>query len=333
MKTTLTLLSLLTCGAAFAQPTLTAADITPPFGPSPIIYGTDYIAPGPATANFTFNPGPIVLGTGAQSQYLAPSSTPYGSTFPTATHSSTALTNPLLYSYQLINSSGLYLLGIGNPSYTTVYTNSERIIAVPLSYTNTWTDDWTSTTNYGGTVVVRSATTTGTYNGHGTLVLPWGSFNVMRIEIHEVFSDVSDGIEFASGETTTVTYYSIGQAAALLTSSVVEIPALGPPSYTTSVLDPNAAGILEHGALGLGFTLYPNPTKGATTIRLSADLTGKVRVSVLDLVGREVRQLVVNANGLAQDITLDLSGLPASMYHVQLLAADGRRGSMPLVVE
>ncbi len=333
MKTTLTLLSLLTCGAAFAQPTLTATDITPPLGPSPIIYGTDYITPGPATANFTFNTGPITLGSGAQSQYVVPSSTPYFSSFPTATHSSTALTNPSLYSYQLINNTGLYLLGLGNPAYTTVYTNSERIIALPLSYTNTWTDDWTSTTDYGGTVVVRTATTTGAYNGHGTLVLPWGSFNVLRLEIHEVFTDVSEGIEFAAGEITTVTYYQPGQSGALLTSSIVDIPVLGAPTTSTSVLDPNAAGILDNGALELGFALFPNPTSGATIIRTGADLTGKVRVSVLDLVGREVRQLVVNANGLAQDITVDLSGLPASIYHVQLLTADGRRGSMPLVVE
>ena len=335
MKRTFTPVLLLSFGVLGAQPTLTVADVMPDMGPTPAIYGVDHVAPGPATANFVFNTGALTLGTGSQSQYVLPSASPYAANFPAATHANTALTNPSLYSYQEINSSGLYLLGLESPDYATIYTDPEKFISLPLSYTNTWSDPWTSSTDYGGSVLVRTATTTGAYNGHGTIVLPWGSFNVMRLQINEVFSDAIDGEEFATGEIATVTYLMPGMSASLFTSNTVTIEIPGAPpnvTNTSSVLDPSAVGMLESALPSLGFTVFPNPAEGSTTVRIGADLKGMVGISVLDMLGREVHQQAVTTNGIAQDVMLDIAGLSAGAYQVVVRSVDGRKGSMPLVV-
>lgn len=329
MKKLFTPFFTLLAAAVAAQPTLTSADMTPSMGPQPAVHSVPYIAPGPASANFTFNTGPITVGTdGAVATYMLPSATPYPTMFPLATHASTALTNPLLYSFQQINSTGLSLVGLAGPAYTTTYSNPDRFLATPLSYNNTWSDPWLANFNYSGTITTRSGTTNGHYNGYGTIVLPWGSFNVMRIEIDQEFSDSMDGLVFAEGSINTVTYYMPGMDASLFTSSAVDVN--GQITYTTSVLDPQAVGIFDTTSGGLTFTMFPNPASEAVTVRVG-DVSQAIHIEVRDMLGRQVAEQLVSAFGYTQDHELDIRGLAPGRYQVVLRTADGVLGSAPLV--
>lgn len=315
MTRTLTLPFLLAALAASAQPSFTVADLTPPWGPTDPLYSVEpYIAPGPATAGFTFNPGAFTLGASSQSQTVQPASTPYASSFLTATHANTALTNPSAYSYTRIQADGLYLLGIGSPAYTMVYSNPDRTFALPLNNGTTWTDNWAASYTMSGITVSRTGTTTGAYNGYGTLVLPWGSYQVARIELTQTITDTYMGTPLAESTVSVVSYVSPIYDVALFSSSTVTVadPTGGDDivSYSTSVSQPNGVGINDR-SYAARFDAYPNPASSALSLDLS-NIEGLKDIHMVDATGRTMlRTSTADAR-----VELDVEKFPAGVYVV-----------------
>jgi len=63
-------------------------------------------------------------------------------------------------------------------------------------------------------------------------------------------------------------------------------------------------------------TLYPNPAKGATTVSVTG-ISGKVRIAVLDLSGREVLAETLECSADCEK-TLDIEGLAEGAYFVRI---------------
>ena len=70
---------------------------------------------------------------------------------------------------------------------------------------------------------------------------------------------------------------------------------------------------------GTTCAIYPNPTSGATTIRITG-ITGKVKITVIDITGREVVVATSGSNGTLGGETLDCSGDCAKTMDVDRLA-------------
>ncbi len=71
-------------------------------------------------------------------------------------------------------------------------------------------------------------------------------------------------------------------------------------------------------ALSLG-SAYPNPSRSRVTVPLTLDAAAEVRVTVYDVLGREVAVLVDEAlESGAHDAVLDASALPSGLYLVRL---------------
>ena len=66
-------------------------------------------------------------------------------------------------------------------------------------------------------------------------------------------------------------------------------------------------------------TIYPNPTSSATTIRITG-ITGKVKIAVIDMNGREVAVATSGSNGTLGGETLECSGDCAKSFDVDRLA-------------
>jgi hypothetical protein len=334
MRTFFTLSSCAAITLVLAQPTFTLADLGPELGPAPTYFAVDHVPPGPATANFTFNPGSLVLSDGNQAQYLLPGGTPYAASFPLATHVNTDASNPLFYYYEQADATGIQFLGGAGPDYLQTYSDPNRWIAFPLSMGTTWSDPWASTTTSSAFNSSSSGTTSGSYNGYGTLILPWGSFSVGRVE-HSVTStsEISGLVSTMTGST--VNYYALGFRGPLLSISTFEITQQGQAPVTAtsaSVMDPSLVGIDEHALQGPSFTLFPNPADGNTTLRLGAELVGHIHINVVDMLGRVTAQHNAVGTGSAQDIELDLVGLSAGLYQVLLMDAEGRTATRSLVL-
>ena len=69
---------------------------------------------------------------------------------------------------------------------------------------------------------------------------------------------------------------------------------------------------------GTTCAIYPNPTSGATTIRITG-ITGKVKITVIDITGREVVVATSGSNGTLGGETLDCSGDCAKTMDVDRL--------------
>ena len=79
----------------------------------------------------------------------------------------------------------------------------------------------------------------------------------------------------------------------------------------------------------LSLTLYPNPVRDVLTVEV-AGVVSVERVRLLDVAGRVVR--VLAQAGASGSVQLDVSGLAAGYYFVEV-AAEGGRASLGVVVE
>lgn len=70
---------------------------------------------------------------------------------------------------------------------------------------------------------------------------------------------------------------------------------------------------------GLALSAYPNPSRGAVTLRLGVPSAGRFRVGVYDVLGREVAVLHDGPIVAGEHrLTLDGAALPAGIYIVRV---------------
>lgn len=72
-----------------------------------------------------------------------------------------------------------------------------------------------------------------------------------------------------------------------------------------------------------GTYLYPNPTRGRAVLRFKLGRHSRVKVQVLDGMGRLVKEREEEMDGGVREVPLDLSGLPPGLYLVRVNARSG----------
>jgi hypothetical protein len=77
-------------------------------------------------------------------------------------------------------------------------------------------------------------------------------------------------------------------------------------------------------------SIFPNPSKGQTTIELTGEINGSAQLSILDLSGRVVQQSAMNANANFAESFVDVSGFAPGTYLVEI-QANGRRYAQKLI--
>ncbi|HEX2617005.1 MAG TPA: T9SS type A sorting domain-containing protein, partial [Flavobacteriales bacterium] len=109
----------------------------------------------------------------------------------------------------------------------------------------------------------------------------------------------------------------------LALSMLRERDPLHPVSNTPEEAVP-ATGIDEHAAEAPDASVFPNPTTGEAMVVLHGLEQGPVSITVLDMGGSQVREAsrMARSSNLVAPISLD--GLPAGMYLVRALQANGR---------
>ena len=331
MRTLLLVPALVATSFLLAQPTFTASD-EPAIGTTVTVRSTDYRAAGPATNGFVFDVSDVYLGSSGTSQVVAPASTPYASTFPGATYATTSLTTPGSYGYMKVTSTEELVLGQKSASQEAVYTNPMQTAKFPLALGTTWNDQMGGTVTAGGAIMTRLGTSTGSYNGYGTVILPFGTFtNVARIEMVQTYHDTYQG-QITTSIAHTVGYRAAGFNTSLFSSSYVLVD-FGDfvdtiQSYSI-VIDPSMVGIHENPA-AIAAVLAPNPATGSTILTLSAPAQD-LAIRVLDAAGRVVRTVATEPN--SQRITIQVEGLAPGLYHVRATDRTGATGNWPLMVQ
>lgn len=305
----LALLSLTGTPALQAQITITSAATFPPAGVQDSAYIATGTLPGAGGNGVTWDFSSLTLSYGALTKMMAPASTPYSSSFPSATHAVelniTGMPGPV-YDYYELTSEGYYIIASTyssaspNDNYTP---NTKLRIPFPLAYGSTVVDTFQKVGYPLNSYAI-------TYDGFGTLKVPGATYDqVARIKY-----------QWADGE---IAYNWLDPASLL-------------PLATWS--ENNGGTLMVRGgtvptqvpALSVnGFQILPNPARTDVQLTLSDRCEAPANCLLWDMSGRLLQSVPVR-DGRA---VVSRQNLPAGVYILEVHTADRSLGRARLVFE
>lgn len=329
MKTSVTLPFLFICGSLAAQPTMTAAD-APAIGEQFTYYGDGLymiLSSGGAAQTWDFSGSAGTIGNTFTT--INASAGTSASFFPDA---DVALSTTDYQEYIGITTAGLEHMGQHAGTDNIVYTNPELYLPIPCVFGQTWTDDFAG--EWSGGATTFTGTTTATASGYGTLILPSITLtNVLRVD--QTWTRIeSNGI---TAVRTMNVFYRPGTGYFLASNERLELFLTASSTLLTTseeftYLDPASIGIAEAALEPIGLTLMPVPATDHVTLVFGTG--GAAQVKLIDAEGRTVitKDMGTFATGIHR-YGLDLTGIPAGIYLVQVANAKGERGTQRLVVQ
>lgn len=255
--------------------------------------------------------------------FILPSTTTYGSSFPQANVACTATGNSSI-GYYKASSTALQLCG-SYGSIGMVYSDFEDMLRFPCTYNSTYTDSWATQFSSGGYTFYRKGNTTVTADSYGTLITPNGTYtNVMRVHFVQSYKDSAYiGTPYLINYTNDeYMWYKEGiniQIATVYTTSVSNGSTYTGGSYITGNV-----GINDSPEQQLATNIYPNPAKDQVSIEYSLTSNQNVDYRLINSMGQQVKA-VYNTEGIQGNNTLklDVADLPDGIYFTQLLI-DGK---------
>lgn len=340
-KLILTLTSIASGALLIAQPTLTESNFVPTVGESQLYYIADSTSTVDNTtgANVIFDySGLTGLISTQTTHYVAPSTTVYGSDFPTASYADTTTGVPVNKRYSENRTDSLVNVGLVveiNTFGTAVGKydiDPEVTMKFPFNFGDSYVDDYAGsftssatplTTNGNGTVAVSA-------DAWGTLKIPGSPDidSVLRVVQIENFLTDTIFLLFPPGAVilplpvsgTIVSYYkpSLSKFALL---SFIEASAAGQTSKSVISQYPIPVGVNEL-KNNIEALVFPNPTKNnTTTLSLKLERSTDVKVELKNHLGQHV-QSVFEGTMQQQRIDINTSGLSKGIYFVNIGTKD-----------
>ncbi|MGF1533407.1 MAG: FG-GAP-like repeat-containing protein [Bernardetiaceae bacterium] len=104
---------------------------------------------------------------------------------------------------------------------------------------------------------------------------------------------------------------------------VVSVCADGPVESQVVRAQPSLIASTEDDAMEAALTLYPNPSNGTFSLRLGQPLSSQAQLTVVSMTGQVVHTSSITPAAGRDTITLNLNGLAAGTYVVQLRTDEG----------
>jgi hypothetical protein len=308
--------------ALLAQPTLTATGINPVIGDQFTTETAQYVNPGSPGANQTWNLAMTSQGASV-STGVAPSSTPYSGSFPSATVAFG--TNPYVY-YQT-SSSAMQLDGVVSGAGVVItYSDNEDLLRFPVTYNNSYTDDWAATFTSASYMYYRTGSTAVTTDGWGTLTTPAGTFaNVMRVHFVQTYQDSTNimsqpyVISYVNDQ---YMWYLEGNhtpiAAVYNLTISTGSPVTGGFYISTVVSD------VEEESGFSSLNVYPTLASEQVNFVYGLDQASDVTIAVYDATGKQAMNTQVMQSYAGENrTTISVAELPAGVYFATLTTAEG----------
>lgn len=228
------------------------------------------------------------------------------------------------YDFLQSGTDGVYFLGTTgaygtNSEVRSTYDSPILLLPLPATYGDTWTSNATFTLTDGGNTYEIEETLNNEMDGYGTLILPHGSFEVLRQK-----QVLSLATPFGTTQQTNYFYYT-NAVDVVAGMSAIELP-FGTyylASYNRPADgDPNTAS--ENLDVPATFSLhanYPNPFNPSTEIRFDLHQQATVSLVVTDLAGRIVAHLADESLSVGTyRYTFDATTLSSGLYLYRLTA-------------
>ena len=272
--------------------------------------------------------------------FVSPSSTPYGTSFPSATHC--YMTADSMFAYVKTTSNYVVALGariqIDTIDIILKYEPNDTMYVFPYTYGTTFNSYPVTEVKmfYGdsidvglGNVYIDSIKMTLSFTKHfvvdgwGNVITPMGSFNALRSNCNEItettifakYMNMWIPINTSKDTTLKLDWYVKGTGAPLIHVEV------DPASSTYTVVEwltiNSTFGFDESDNLP-NIILYPNPCSDELSVRFEGETTEQLVVT--DISGREIKR--INSN-FQHEVKIQLSDINAGIYFMRAENKDG----------
>jgi hypothetical protein len=313
MRTNLFIALFLTAGCALhAQPVLNSCGNS--FQPGDMISGTQYtcdttgFSVGSVGANVTWNFANLqsVSSSAYSETFATVASTPYAASFPNATIANVVGGNN--YRYVSFTPSAYAYHGFNfNGQACNIYSDPLLTFPCPLNYGGSFTDTYAgsdcNSQNFSGT---RG----GTYEGYGTLIMPYATFqNIILLHNYDTLN--------ANGLTTLFEYYIwFDQSANLgrLSATRVGLSILPGTTLTVDYVE-ITGGSVDNAQqdLAAAIQVYPNPASQSVQVDVPAQI-GSGSFQLMDLNGKTILESGIQAS----QGEIELPAVPGGIYLYQI---------------
>ena len=315
---------LIACGAFTlqAQPTLNHPGNTPQIGDQVYLQYVDHsgLNPGSAGAGVSWDFGTLTNEDLLMVEVVDPTTTPYSGDFPGADMAFS--TGGVAFSYNQADNSGMYLLGFGADTgevvILNVFTDIETMITYPFTYNSSFTDDYNGGFTSMGVEIRQSGNVTTTGDAYGTITLPTGTFNnVLRTKTERLQVDsMFLGTKFLQATVTNDILYNWYTSSGTTPLFSLQTNESGTP--ISAYYGDEATG-LDNDLSITNMQVYPNPATDNIMVSFYNNSDAEVNISLVNQLGQSVLSLnnLHAESGMNQE-QVDLSGIPAGIYYVQI---------------
>ena len=282
-------------------------------------FDTTSVVPKNTGTNQMWNFSSLTTNTVVQvNTYTTVASTPYASTFPSATLAQDDGTGS--FTYLKSTATQYELVGFENANTVVNFTNTAVAAVWPITYGYNNTDGFAGPAAINGTLTgtaIGTLTTMGT--GSGTLVIPGGATftNILQIKSSQILNiSLAGGFITSDGVTTDYSYYHSSQKFPLLTVSYNTTTGTAPGSSADVKINSSVITGINDVNFDASFNIFPNPAKNNFNVKLSNVTNANCTIEIVNSIG-QVAQTINLGNDTNISTTVSISGLNAGIYMVK----------------
>lgn len=284
-----------------AQPVIQSSDFYPTIGDSYTIHESNYVAPGSAGNNVTWDLSALSSNAVVTLNILNPDPT-----YSNSTHQFEFVGQ--VNNHQQLSSQAFEMVAEVTPFEDIDYSDPIKIFEFPMTIGDQFTDSFTATFNQSGTTIQRSGTIEVEVDGYGTLITPQGTFtDVLRIHSVRTINDDFQGTTITS----TIDMYQWIQAGTHTELANVRTLDLPGTQVSQALYLGGTAGLKDE-SLTHPLTLYPNPSQNQISLKYDLQID---KIEIVDVNGRSV-----SAYFNATNNSIDISHLNAGIYYVTVIS-------------
>ncbi|SFT41128.1 Por secretion system C-terminal sorting domain-containing protein [Lishizhenia tianjinensis] len=309
--------ALFSAGVLCAQTTLSSSDVSPVMGEVVDIVGVDYVNPGSAGANQTWDFSNITTtNVTAQTEVFASNANYPGANFNYVTTAVNGGQTSVTSNFVDLTANSVLVHGIEVTGADIVYSDPQLAMFFPMTLNDAQTDAFTATMTGQGMTIDRTGTTTVTIDGEGTLILPNQTYqNALRVHVTSTIEDAYMGQVYATTTTEVYAWYAAGVHGYILQFS--SLTSQGQTAQSGAMFVDQTIGT-EEVEEDLTLTISPNPFN--TEVKID-NLTESVeKIEIYDLSGKVVKT-VVTENVTSTIIATD--DLQKGMYILKAFGEEG----------
>ncbi len=233
------------------------------------------------------------------------------------------------YVYNIINNDSVATTGYYySASQNAILTNPMKTMKYPFTYLDSFTDAYAGSITYNPGTGTITAHETGNLlvkcDGYGTLKTPIATdSNVLRVRGVQTFIDSATILGFPAVITVAITtfqWYKLNYHSPVLSIMFTDQIA-GPGSVhikTVAYAKKYPLGVTNISLIENSLQLYPNPATDELNVNFEASNNENVRVSLIDIVGKEVAVLSNAPVNGSQSIRYNTSAFPKGVYMVRV---------------